>query len=91
MTEMTEYTPGTFSWVDLGTTDAGAAKTFYGGLFGWTLTDFPAGEAGIDTMARLNAKGVEAMCQMGEEQLAQGKMPMCYSFVFVAIAFGTTE
>lgn len=31
----TSYAPGTFSWVDLTTPDAGAAKAFYGELFGW--------------------------------------------------------
>ena len=36
----TSYTPGTFSWIDLATTDASAAEAFYGGLFGWTtVTD----------------------------------------------------
>ncbi|MDP9034237.1 MAG: VOC family protein [Myxococcota bacterium] len=28
--------PGTFCWNELHTKDTGAAKTFYGGLFGWT-------------------------------------------------------
>jgi uncharacterized protein len=32
--ERTGYVPGTFSWVDLGTTDAEGAKAFYLGLFG---------------------------------------------------------
>ena len=35
MAERTQYTPGTFSWVDLATTDPDAAKSFYGALFGW--------------------------------------------------------
>jgi uncharacterized protein len=35
------YEPGTFCWVDLSTTDTGAAKEFYGGLFGWTVRDVP--------------------------------------------------
>ena len=29
MGKRTSYTPGTFSWVDLGTPDAAAAKSFY--------------------------------------------------------------
>lgn len=32
----TSYPPGTFSWVELVTTDAAAATAFYGALFGWT-------------------------------------------------------
>jgi predicted enzyme related to lactoylglutathione lyase len=35
------YAAGTFCWIDLGTTDAAAAKRFYGDLFGWQA---PAGE-----------------------------------------------
>jgi uncharacterized protein len=35
------YQFGTFCWVDLVTTDAAAAKRFYGGLFGW---EAPAAE-----------------------------------------------
>jgi predicted enzyme related to lactoylglutathione lyase len=39
MSERTSYTPGTPSWVDLTTPDPAAAKTFYGGLFGWEARD----------------------------------------------------
>ncbi len=91
MSEMTEYTPGTFSWVDLGTTDGEAAKKFYGNLFGWDLTDFPAGEAGVYTMAQLNGKDVAALYQMGEEQQAQGMPPCWNSYVSVANAAESAE
>jgi hypothetical protein len=33
MGEVEHYPDGTFCWVDLGTTEAPAAKEFYGGLF----------------------------------------------------------
>ena len=33
------YEPGTFSWAELATTDADAAKAFYGELFGWSFED----------------------------------------------------
>jgi predicted enzyme related to lactoylglutathione lyase len=36
MGKRTSYAPGTFSWVDLATTDPDAAKSFYGELFGWS-------------------------------------------------------
>ncbi len=32
----TGYADGTFSWVDLATTEPEAATMFYGQLFGWT-------------------------------------------------------
>lgn len=39
MGKRTEHTPGTFSWVDLTTSDAAGAKEFYGSLFGWGFED----------------------------------------------------
>lgn len=39
MPEMTEYAPGTPSWVDLGSPDVEASKAFYGALFGWEAVD----------------------------------------------------
>ena len=44
MGERTSYTPGTFSWTDLTTTDQDGAKAFYTGLFGWEAIDNEVGE-----------------------------------------------
>jgi uncharacterized protein len=44
MGERTQYTPGTFSWADLNTTDQAGAKAFYGELFGWTTSPMDVGE-----------------------------------------------
>ena len=44
MSERTSYTPGTFSWADLTTTDQEDAKRFYSGLFGWETEDTPVGD-----------------------------------------------
>jgi uncharacterized protein len=35
MPEMSSYPPGTPCWIDLAAPDIDAAKSFYGGLFGW--------------------------------------------------------
>ena len=40
------YAQGTPCYVELMTPDPGAAKAFYGELFGWTLADMPVGENG---------------------------------------------
>lgn len=40
------YPPGMPCWVDLGTTDPAAARTFYADLFGWTADVDPRPEAG---------------------------------------------
>jgi predicted enzyme related to lactoylglutathione lyase len=41
MVEMTEYAPGTPTWVDVSTPDIEATKAFYGALFGWDAMTFP--------------------------------------------------
>lgn len=82
MAEMKEYTPGTFCWVDLGTTDAAAAKKFYAGLFGWELVDMPAGPDMVYTMAYVNGKDVAALYQMGPNE--QGMPPHWNSYISVA-------
>ena len=46
MGERTSYTPGTFSWAELVTSDADAAKSFYSQLFGWEYEDNPTGPDG---------------------------------------------
>jgi predicted enzyme related to lactoylglutathione lyase len=35
----TTFAPGAPSWVELGTTDLAASRSFYGQLFGWTVQD----------------------------------------------------
>ena len=81
MTEMTEYPPGTFSWVDLATTDAEAAKVFYTGLFGWEYEDLPT-DAGNDyTMLRIEGKNVAALSLMSSDMQAQGVPPHWSSYI----------
>jgi predicted enzyme related to lactoylglutathione lyase len=58
--EMTEYDHGVPSWVDLGTSDPGAAAEFYAGLFGWTSEEGPP-EAGGYRMCLLRGKPVAGL------------------------------
>ena len=44
--EVSSHAAGTPSWIDLGTPDVEAAKSFYGGLFGWAAETDPRPEAG---------------------------------------------
>jgi uncharacterized protein len=61
MGERTSYTPGTFSWADLATTDAEAAKRFYTGLLGWDYEDQPMPTGGNYTMLRLDGRDAAAL------------------------------
>ncbi|MBX3209324.1 MAG: VOC family protein [Labilithrix sp.] len=70
MTTHTTYKQGTFSWIELTTTDAAKAKAFYGELFGWTFEDMPAGPGMTYTMAKLGEHHVAGLFQMGAEMAA---------------------
>lgn len=83
MAERTGYTPNTFCWPELMTTDAAGAKAFYGGLFGWDLTDNPIGPDAVYIMAGLRGKNVGAMYDMNEEHRKQGVPPHWLSYVSV--------
>jgi predicted enzyme related to lactoylglutathione lyase len=58
MVEMTEYAPGTPSWVDLSSPDMEATKAFYSQVFGWDAMTMPEPEAGGYTFFMLNGKMV---------------------------------
>ncbi len=73
--EISKHTPGTFCWVELGTTDQDAAKKFYSELFGWSVNDFPMGPEGVYTMFQLKGRDVAAAYKLGEEQLSLGIPP----------------
>src|SRR5918996_2464134 len=67
MSEVDAYPPGTFCWIDLGTTDVARAKRFCTELFGWEMEDLPT-EAATYTMCRLNGKAVAGMHEHSEEE-----------------------
>ncbi len=89
MTEMTQYMPGTFSWIDLATTDAAGAKQFYTELFGWEAEDMPAGPDSVYTMLSKDGKSVAGLYAMNEEQRGMGMPPTWISYVSVADAEAT--
>jgi predicted enzyme related to lactoylglutathione lyase len=61
MGERTSYAPGTFSWVDLNTSDPDAAKAFYGDLLGWSYEDVPIGDDAVYSMAKVQGQSVAAI------------------------------
>jgi len=61
MGERTSYEHGTFSWTDLGASDAEAATGWYRELFGWQTEDNPMPGGGVYTMASIDGKQVAAI------------------------------
>ncbi len=86
MQETPTYAPGTFCWVELGTTDGEAAKKFYTELFGWTFTDHPMGPGMVYTMLQLEGKDIGALYTMSDEMITQGIPPNWLSYALVASA-----
>ena len=86
MQETPNYAPGTFCWVELGTTDSEAAKKFYTELFGWTPDDKPVGPGMVYTMLNLDGKNAGALYQLDPERIAQGTPPHWLSYVLVTSA-----
>jgi hypothetical protein len=91
MSQITTHAPGTFSWVELGTTDAEAAKKFYTGLFGWEPMDTPAGDAGTYTLLKLRGHEVGGLSRMQKEMIAQGVPPHWLPYIAVTSADDTTK
>jgi predicted enzyme related to lactoylglutathione lyase len=83
MQEVTKYPHGTFSWVELSTTDQEAAKAFYTELFGWGAVDLPMGEGEMYTMLQLDGRDVAALSAMRPDMQAQGIPPHWASYVTV--------
>jgi len=91
MGERTSYTPGTFSWTDLATTDQEAAKQFYGKLFGWEAEDMPAGEGVVYSMMRIDGKPVAAIAPQPERQTQAGVPPTWQSYITVESADASAD
>jgi uncharacterized protein len=91
MQETPQYKPGTFCWVELGTTDAEGAKSFYSNLFGWEAHDNPMGPDMIYTLLALDDKNVGALYKMMPDLLAQGVPPHWLSYISIADADETVE
>ena len=86
MAERTSYSPGTFSWTDLATTDQEGAKQFYTELFGWVADDQPVGDGMTYSMMMVDGKPAGAISlQMGAQRDA-GAPPAWNSYVTVESA-----
>ncbi len=87
MGERTSYTPGTFCWTELSTTDQGGAKAFYEGLLGWGADDRPVGDGGyVYSMMQRDGKNVAAIATQPDAQRDAGVPPMWNSYISVESA-----
>jgi len=76
---------GSFCWLELGTTDAGAAKTFYKDLFGWKPEDMPMGDMSY-TIFKIGENDVCGAYRLMQEQLDAHVPPHWMLYIKVANA-----
>jgi predicted enzyme related to lactoylglutathione lyase len=86
MPEVKEHTPGSFCWIELGTSDTSGAKKFYKELFGWSFVDSPMGPDEFYTIFKIRDLDVAAMYTLREDQTTQGVPPNWMTYVSVASA-----
>jgi predicted enzyme related to lactoylglutathione lyase len=91
MGERSAYKPGTFCWSELATSDQGAAKAFYGALFGWDADDSPLGDGAYYSMQLIDGKPVAAIAAQPQQQRDAGVPPLWNSYVSVDDADAVAE
>jgi len=91
MSDIDKHEPGTFCWIELGTTDQAAAKQFYSSLFGWVANDFPMGPTEKYTMFSIGGKNAAAAYQLGPGTQTEGVPPHWMPYVTVTSADDTAK
>jgi len=79
-----QHAPGSFCWFECGTTDVGAAKKFYAGLFDWNTVDvpMPGDMGGHYTLLKLGDDDVAGLYKMSGPQF-EGVPPHWATYVTV--------
>lgn len=82
MVQIDSFPHGSFSWIELSTTDTEGAKAFYSALFGWNPEDQPV-PGGVYTMCKKGDAYVAAIQSLQEEMASRGHPPFWMSYVTV--------
>ncbi len=91
MGERNEYSPGTFCWSELATSDQDAAKAFYSRLLGWQADDRPVGDGAYYSMQLIDGKPVAAIAAQPRQQRDAGVPPLWNSYISVQDADAVAE
>lgn len=91
MGERSSYTPGTFCWAELATSDQDGAKAFYASLLGWEADDRPVGDGVFYSMQNLAGKPVAAIAPQPAQQREAGVPPLWNSYISVDSADAAVE
>ena len=86
MAEFTSHAPGSFSWVELQTSDPKAGVAFYRALLGWDVVEHDMGPAGVYTIFTMRGKDVAAGSGQQAHEKQMGIPPHWNLYVTVASA-----
>ena len=86
MATVDTHAPGSFCWIELGTTDQNAAKQFYSRLLGWTAEDFPMGPNEVYTMFSLDGRNTAGCYNLTPDMTAHGLPPHWLLYIAVVNA-----
>jgi predicted enzyme related to lactoylglutathione lyase len=90
MPTIDRHKPGSFCWVELGTSDQPAAKLFYTSLLGWDVLDNPmGGPGGVYSMFSLHGRNTGGGYTLMPDMVAQGIPPHWMLYVQVDSADDT--
>jgi predicted enzyme related to lactoylglutathione lyase len=91
MPNIDKHSPGSFSWIELATTDQNAAKAFYSGLFGWQSADFPMGPDQVYTIFQIEGRDAAAGYTIDGPMKEQGVPPHWGLYVATESADASAE
>ena len=83
MQEISQHPQGTFSWIDVATTDLDSAKSFYGKIFGWANEDISFEGDVVYTIFQLHGKPVAGCGILPQDMQDQGIPPYWSSYIAV--------
>jgi len=83
MADVSSHAPGSFSWVELATTDAKAAVSFYRRLFGWDIVEHDMGPNGVYTIFTMRGRDVSAAAGQHPQERAMHIPPHWNMYVSV--------
>ncbi|MGW2301310.1 VOC family protein [Streptomyces sp. NPDC001809] len=84
--------PGSLSWVELYTTDAAAAKRFYGSVFGWQYSEMPMPGGGGGTYTIITPAGLsEERMHGGLMEVAETDLALAHGRPYWHPVFAVTD
>jgi len=86
MPNIDKHKPGSFSWIELSTSDQKAANNFYTSLFGWSVQDHPMGPNEVYSIYQIKGRDVGAACTLRPEQSSHGVPPHWMIYITVGNA-----